>query len=121
MLCRRAVQCEVMCAPNDGPRQDCLELWSAFEPLHDHRHHRHHLHSSKTLKLNKRACHAEGSEALSVRKLDSQPLATFGPTGRDDSAAATCFHAGQKTVRAGAFDFRGLIGAFHGVSSFLLK
>lgn len=48
---------------------------------------------------------------------DSQTLATLGATSIDDGAAATGLHADQKAVGASAAGLRGLVGAFHGVSS----
>ena len=48
--------------------------------------------------------------------LDSQTLAAFGAACGDHSAAATGFHAGEKTVRACALDFGWLVRAFHGQS-----
>ena len=45
--------------------------------------------------------------------LNSEPLAAFGSARGDHGAAAAGFHARQKAVCAGAFDFRGLVSAFH--------
>ncbi len=56
---------------------------------------------------------------LQVGSLDSQTFAAFGAASRDHGAAAACFHAGQKTVRTCAFDFRWLVCAFHDQSYWL--
>lgn len=53
--------------------------------------------------------------------LDRQTLAAFGAPGSNHGATAACFHARQKTVGPGAFDFGGLIGAFHNMSNYLLE
>jgi hypothetical protein len=47
------------------------------------------------------------------RELDSQTLAAFGAACIDHGAAATGFHANQKTMGACAADFGGLVSAFH--------
>ena len=44
---------------------------------------------------------------------DRQTLAPFGAASVDHSAAATGFHANQKTVSAGAANLGGLVSAFH--------
>ena len=44
---------------------------------------------------------------------DRQTLAALGAARLDDGTSATRLHANEKTVRAGAADFGGLIGAFH--------
>jgi hypothetical protein len=54
-------------------------------------------------------------------RLDSEAFAALGAPRGNNSAAATRFHAGEKAVCAGAFDFGRLIGAFHDVSSACLK
>jgi hypothetical protein len=56
---------------------------------------------------------------LQVGSLDGQAFAAFGAASRDHGAAAACFHTGQKTVRACAFDFRWLVRAFHDQSYWL--
>ena len=53
-------------------------------------------------------------------RLYGQALAALGATCGDNCAAATRFHAGQETVRACAFDFGGLVCAFHDLSSYFL-
>jgi hypothetical protein len=45
-----------------------------------------------------------------------QPLAPLGAPRVDDGATTAGLHAREKPMRAGAADFRGLVGAFHGVS-----
>ena len=55
--------------------------------------------------------------ACGKRSLYSQALAAFCAAGSNHCTAATCFHAGQKTVRPCALDFGRLICAFHDKSS----
>jgi hypothetical protein len=57
-------------------------------------------------------------QVWAIRRLYSQTLAAFGATCSNDGAAATRFHAGQEAVRTCAFDFGGLVCAFHDLSSF---
>ena len=44
---------------------------------------------------------------------DGQTLAALGATSVDDSAATAGLHADEEAMRAGAADFRSLVGAFH--------
>ena len=45
--------------------------------------------------------------------LDREALTPFGAAGSDHRTTAACFHTRQEAVCASAFDFGGLIGAFH--------
>ena len=59
---------------------------------------------------------AIGHEQTAEQSLDSQALAALGAACIDHSAAATCFHANQKTVGTGAACLGWLVGAFHNSS-----
>jgi len=59
------------------------------------------------------ADHAAPGAGQTARS-DGQALAALGATRVDDGAAAARLHANEKTVGAGATDFGGLVGAFHG-------
>jgi len=54
--------------------------------------------------------------SLATGRLGSkaQALAALGAPGVDDGAATAGLHANQEAVGAGAADFGGLVGAFHG-------
>ena len=69
----------------------------------------HGLEISRTLQA---AEHHRGKNACrgSDRR---QALAAFGPPGVEHGAAAACLHAHEKSVRAGASNLGGLVGAFH--------
>src|SRR5438552_3715122 len=45
---------------------------------------------------------------------DGQALAALGAAGVDDGAAPAGLHTNEKTMGAGAANFGGLVGAFHG-------
>ena len=51
-------------------------------------------------------------------RLYSQALTALGATCSDNCAAAARFHTGQETVCTCAFDFGGLVCAFHDLSSY---
>jgi hypothetical protein len=80
--------------------ENSLELRAAFQPLH--------------------AGNPIAYQPRQSRNLDSQALAALGAARSDHSPSAAGFHAGQKSVRACAFDFGGLVGAFHGGSCWAL-
>jgi hypothetical protein len=86
------------CSCNGGASKDGLELGSGLKPVHWRR----------ASARKQQGCRKTG--------LNSQTFAAFGATGSDHCAAATGFHAGQKAVRTGAFDFGRLVSAFHVVS-----
>ena len=44
---------------------------------------------------------------------DRQTLAALGAASVDDRAATAGLHADEEAMRAGAADFRSLVGAFH--------
>ena len=56
---------------------------------------------------------------LRANVLDGQAFTAFGAASGDDSAAAPCFHTGEKTVGACALNFRWLVCAFHDQSYWL--
>ena len=58
-----------------------------------------------------------GKPQREAGSLSGQAFTALGAACIDDSAAATCFHANQKTVCTGAASFRRLVSAFHFESS----
>ena len=95
------MQGEVGCSCNDGTGQHSLELRPGFKPLHVRRasvHKQQVIHSPAQ----------SGS--------DCQAFAAFGAPGSNHCTATAGLHAGQETVGSGAFDFGGLVCAFHGKS-----
>src|SRR5437899_1365831 len=67
--------------------------------------------------LSRGRSQVQATSAASCRSLDRQALAALGAACVDDGAATARLHAHEEAVRAGAADFGGLVGAFHGESS----
>jgi len=94
---RQAMQGKVGGSRHGRTGEHGLELRSTLEVLH----------GQAALKTYVSASGASSGQS------DSQALATFGATRIDDSAAATGFHADQKTVGTGATDLGRLVSASH--------
>jgi hypothetical protein len=90
------MQRKVRRARSDPTVQDSLELGTTL----------------KVLQWNSpcRRCQQKAAPAIG---LDSQTLATLGPTGVDHSTTTTGFHANEKTVGTGTASFGRLVCAFH--------
>jgi len=75
----------------------------------------HELEIGRTLHAAEHRCRRRPQR--SARRSDRrQALAALGAPCVDHGAATARLHPREETMRAGAADFRGLIGAFHGVS-----
>jgi len=98
-----AMQCEMRCLGDKGAGKNRLELGTGLKPLHERQ-----ASVQKT---------ADGQQKPTG--LDSQAFAALGAACCDDGAAAARFHARQEAVRACAFDFGGLVCAFHDESLIL--
>ena len=82
------------CSSNNGAGKDGQKLGTGLKPLH------WRLASARKLQEPETG-------------LYSQALAAFGTARGNHCAATTGFHACQEAVRACAFDFGGLVCAFH--------
>ena len=114
------MQCEVFSLCKRCASQNSLELRSFFKPLHANPDvwWRQVEPWTWTQKPVQNRLTTE-MYRLWQPGLNGEALAAFCTTCSNDSAAATRFHAGQKTVCTCALDFRGLVCAFHDLSSYL--